>query len=68
MSLGLPVSIKCAADFLKGVGILEFNSQFKNPTAAMLFTGYHLTVSYPVDLQSSSSFTFLSLGKSPQQE
>lgn len=68
MSLGLPVSIKCAADFLEGVGILEFNSQFKSPTAAMLFTGYHLTDLYLVDLQSSSFFIFLSLGKSPQQE
>lgn len=43
MSLGLPVSIKRAADFWGGVCILEFNSQFKSPTAAMLFTAYHLT-------------------------
>lgn len=72
-------SVKCQWDcqlalntlltFLGGVCILRFNSQFKSHTAALLFTGYHLTNLYLVDLQSSpSSFTFLSLGKPPGQE
>lgn len=67
MSAGLLVSAKHAADFWGGLWIFRFNSQFKSPTAAMLFAGY-LTDLCLVDLLSSPGpFIFLSLVKPPRQ-